>query len=92
MHELDEHNAAAYLRDSGRIGPQESVAVRTLPGGVSNVVLLVERPDNPSERFVLKQARPQLRVSEPWFCSVERIWRETAYLRACERLLSINFR
>jgi len=36
---------------------------------------------------VLKQARPQLRVPDPWFCSVERIWREVAVLRLCETRL-----
>lgn len=62
--------------------------VTYLAGGVSNVVLLVEPGDSHSESFVLKQARGQLRVAEPWFCSTERIWREVAYLRSCERLLS----
>jgi thiamine kinase-like enzyme len=40
-----------------------------------------------SERFVLKQARGQLRVKEDWRCSIERIWREVDVLRLCGRLL-----
>jgi 5-methylthioribose kinase len=39
------------------------------------------------ERFVLKQARGQLRVKEEWLCPVERIWREVDVLRACGELL-----
>jgi 5-methylthioribose kinase len=37
---------------------------------------------------VLKQSRPQLRTAEPWFCSPERIWCETATLQACSELLA----
>jgi aminoglycoside phosphotransferase (APT) family kinase protein len=87
MLELTEHNATEYLHNTGRVAADERLEVTFLAGGVSNVVLLVERPARPGERFVLKQARGQLRVAEPWFCSVERIWREVAYLRACEELL-----
>ncbi|MCI0335137.1 MAG: phosphotransferase [Planctomycetes bacterium] len=39
------------------------------------------------EDLVLKQVREQLNVAEPWFCSVERIWREVDVLRQCERLV-----
>jgi aminoglycoside phosphotransferase (APT) family kinase protein len=87
MLELTEHNAAEYLHEAGRVAADERLEVTFLAGGVSNVVLLVERLDRPGERFVLKQARGQLRVAEPWFCSIERIWREVAYLRACQTLL-----
>jgi tRNA A-37 threonylcarbamoyl transferase component Bud32 len=38
--------------------------------------------------LILKQARGQLNVAEPWFCSVKRVWREIDVLRECERLLS----
>jgi 5-methylthioribose kinase len=43
--------------------------------------------DRLQRSFVLKQARPQLRTHDPWFCSVERIWREVEVLRICSRLL-----
>lgn len=88
MRLLDEHNAAAYLRETGRVGADEPLDVQFLSGGVSNVVLYVRRPASPDGDFVLKQARAQLRVPQPWFCSVERIWREVAVLRLCERLLA----
>jgi tRNA A-37 threonylcarbamoyl transferase component Bud32 len=83
---LDATNPADYLRERGRIGPTEQVRVEELSGGVSNIVLLVTRPEC-GESFVLKQAREQLRVPDPWFCGVERIWREVEVLRVCESAL-----
>lgn len=76
---IDQHNAERYLRDTQRIGPDEHISVRELSGGVSNLVLLVERSDG-TPLFVLKQGREQLRVADPWFCSVKRILREVAAL------------
>ncbi|HEV3341026.1 MAG TPA: phosphotransferase [Pirellulales bacterium] len=87
MQLLDETNAAAYLRERGWVTPQERLSVRRLAGGVSNEVLYVARPDLVDRDFVLKQARPQLRTAEPWFASVERIWREVEVLHVCQRLL-----
>ncbi len=88
MQLIDADNAAAYLQSTGRVGPHERVCVRRMAGGVSNEVLYVERGDALQADFVLKQARPQLRVAEPWFCRVERIWRETETLRACQAALA----
>ena len=88
MFEITTLTAAEYLRASGRIEPSEPVQVSELAGGVSNVVLLVKLPAR-GERFVLKQARGQLRVKEEWLCPVERIWREVDVLRACGELLRI---
>jgi 5-methylthioribose kinase len=68
----------------------ERVVVRRLTGGVSNEVLYVARPDRAGADFVLKQARPQLRTPEPWYSSVERIWREVDVLRICQRLLGAD--
>lgn len=48
---------------------------------MSNQVLLVER--SRGDRFVLKQAREQLRVEQEWKCDVRRIWREMDVLRLC---------
>jgi 5-methylthioribose kinase len=87
MQLLDETNAEAYLRERGWVTRQERLAVRRLAGGVSNEVLYVARPDRVDREFVLKQARPQLRTAEPWFASVERIWREVDVLRVCQGLL-----
>jgi 5-methylthioribose kinase len=86
MRLVDENTAEAYLRETARIGAHESVSVRELSGGVSNMVLLVER--SPAARsFVLKQARPQLRTAQSWFSSVERAWREADVLAICSDLL-----
>ena len=84
---VDERNAETYLRETSRIAPDERVRVRELTGGVSNMVLLVDRLDRPAAAFVLKQARPQLRTRQEWFSNVERIWREADVLRICAKLL-----
>ena len=91
MQLLTEHNLAQYLRHTDRIPADAQVTVRELAGGVSNVVLYVQL-QAPSQKddglaFVVKQAREQLRVQQPWFCRVERIWREVEVLRWCRRLL-----
>jgi 5-methylthioribose kinase len=87
MRLVDRQNAEHYLRETKRVAFDERVIVRELAGGVSNMVLLVERPDQPGAEFVLKQARAQLRTSQPWFSSVERAWREADVLRICGQLL-----
>lgn len=84
---IDESNAESYLRDRGWLTTRERVSVRRLPGGVSNEVLYVARPDRVGSDFVVKQVRPQLRTPDPWFASLERVWREVEVLRTCERLL-----
>lgn len=87
MREIDEQSAIAYLRDTGRLSATEPAVARRLAGGVSNEVLYIDRPGGDGPAFVLKQARPQLRVAEPWFSPVERIWREVEVLRLCRRAL-----
>ncbi len=84
---IDEQNAAEYLRQREWVRGDERISVRELAGGVSNEVLYVSRPDRPGGDFVLKQARSQLRTPDPWFCGVERIWREVEVLRVCAELL-----
>ena len=70
----------AYLRASGRIGPDEQPGLRPLTGGVSSRVVLVERSP-PGPDWVLKQALPKLRVAVDWFSSPERMRREAVALR-----------
>jgi 5-methylthioribose kinase len=82
---LDPTTTEQYLRNRGELDPQETVRVTELSGGVSNQVLLVER--SRGDRFVLKQAREQLRVQQEWKCDVTRIWREMDVLRLCGELL-----
>jgi hypothetical protein len=85
---IDAANAEQYLREAGRLGPRDAVQVTRLSGGVSGEVLYVAFPGEPQRDFVLKQAREQLRVADPWFCGVDRIWREVEVLRICERVLA----
>ena len=60
-----------YLRDTGRLAPDEAAVCTVLSGGVSNRTVLVERPRG--EAWVLKQALAQLRVVEEWFSDPARI-------------------
>lgn len=69
----------AYLRETGKIGPDEEPVVHVLGGGVSNRTVLVERPGG--EAWVVKQALAKLRVQVDWFSSPERIHREALGLR-----------
>ncbi|MEX2113966.1 MAG: phosphotransferase, partial [Pirellulales bacterium] len=69
------------------VPPGQPEILRELTGGVSNKVLLLERPDVPQGDFVLKQAREKLRTAHDWFCSRERIWREADVLCHCSQLL-----
>ncbi len=87
MRFVDPQTAEAYLRETLRVEGDESIRVRELAGGVSNMVLLVDRPDRAGRDFVLKQARAQLRTRHEWFSSVERAWREAEVLAICTRLL-----
>jgi 5-methylthioribose kinase len=75
----------AYLRDTGRVAPDETPAVHTLAGGVSNKTVLVERPTG--EAWVLKQALPKLRVKADWFSDPARIHREALALQWLPKLV-----
>ena len=88
MIELTPHTATEYLFARGAIEAGEAVQIRELSGGVSNTVLLVERPNLPGNDFVLKQALPRLKVQQEWLCSIERIWREVEVLEICGLLLA----
>jgi len=84
MLELNEANAPRYLLQRNRIASLQDVRVASLGGGVSNTVLLVETP---SERFVLKQSLPKLRVQDDWFADQTRIFREAECIRAMASVL-----
>ncbi len=85
MHLLDDGNLAAYLREQHRLPAGGVARIQTLSGGVSNAVFYVMVAGGSD--FVVKQAREQLRVAQPWFCRVDRIWREVEVLRQCRQLL-----
>jgi aminoglycoside phosphotransferase (APT) family kinase protein len=87
MIEITSQNAPDYLLSAGR-SDTAAMQVRELPGGVSNVVLLITPQGG--EPFVLKQARGRLRVKDEWLCPVERIWREVEVLRLCGQVLGIQ--
>jgi 5-methylthioribose kinase len=78
-------NAVEYLRSRGHVTHEESAQARELTGGVSNMVIHVTRSGG--NDLVLKQARGQLNVAEPWYCDVERIWREVDVLQICSELI-----
>jgi len=88
MRLLDCDTAAAYLQEIGLVDRGERLDITPLSGGVSNLVLLVRREETGREPFVLKQARAQLRVPQPWFCAVERMLREIDVLRVIEPLVA----
>lgn len=88
MLNIEVENVVDYLRERGWIDAGERATVRELTGGVSNQVLYVARGEGRGYDFVLKQARPQLRVPAPWFCGVERIWREVEVLWICDEVLA----
>jgi aminoglycoside phosphotransferase (APT) family kinase protein len=69
----------AYLRQAGHIARDETPALRTLAGGVSNRTVWVGRDSG--EAWVLKQALAKLRVPVDWFSSPERVHREALALR-----------
>lgn len=76
-----EHPGAleSYLRQTGRVGPDEKIVVRPLAGGVSNRTVLVGRRGG--EDWVVKQALPKLRVAVDWFSDPARIEREATGMR-----------
>lgn len=77
MRDLDIEDFAGlleYLRESGRIEPDENPRLVNLAGGVSNRTVLLERPTG--ESWVLKQALEKLRVRADWHSDPRRIERE----------------
>src|SRR6478752_5992363 len=82
MAELDierPEELVSYLRETGRIGADETPRVQVLAGGVSNRTVLVERPSG--ESWVMKQALAKLRVAVDWFSDPRRIEREVLGLK-----------
>lgn len=83
MLELTADNVLDYLYDRGWVisGPPQ---VEMLGGGVSNVVLRVQAPE---QTFILKQSRPQLRTRDAWFSDLDRIYREQEVMEVLHPLL-----
>jgi 5-methylthioribose kinase len=74
VHELTSENVGDYLSAGGLIPSGSTPIVEELGGGISNVVLRVETPN---ECFVLKQSLPKLRVADDWPFDRRRIFRES---------------
>lgn len=89
MRIIDATNAADYLRERGHFAFGDGLEVHELSGGVSNVVLHVCNLRT-QDSLVLKQVRRQLRVADPWFSSIERIWREVDVLELCREALAMT--
>src|ERR1700730_13914493 len=72
-----------YLREHGYAKMGEALALKKLPGGVSNRTVRVAWADG--HAWVLKQALAKLRVNVDWFSSPERIGVEAKALRWLNR-------
>jgi 5-methylthioribose kinase len=73
---LSPENLPAYLEGKKLVTNAKDCVVRELGGGVSNIVLLVEWPDEPERRWVVKQSLGKLRVKDDWRSDRNRIFRE----------------
>jgi aminoglycoside phosphotransferase (APT) family kinase protein len=79
---LDARNVLAYLSQRG-LGLAPGTVVRSLGGGVSNIVLAVgEGPGS----MVVKQALARLRVADPWWAPRDRALAEAEALDVAGRL------
>lgn len=76
---ISTETAESYLRERGVIEGPGPVEVSHLAGGVSNIVLGVRTS---ATAVVIKQALPQLKVTEQWLATQQRTITEAAALRA----------
>ncbi len=84
---LHPQNVLAYLASRGLAKDGDTISVRELGGGVSNIVLLLEWPGEPGRRWVLKQSLEKLRVQDDWRSERERIYREAEAIQALRPVL-----
>lgn len=83
MFRITQESAAKYVLSGGRIAG-ENVRIRTLAGGVSNIVL---RATTDQDDIVIKQALPRLNVADEWHAKLERLHTEVACLRLLADIL-----
>jgi aminoglycoside phosphotransferase (APT) family kinase protein len=81
---LETEEVIPYLREVGLLRPDATARAEVLSGGVSSGVFRVEWGD---DAVVVKQALPQLRVSDEWLSRVERSSTEARAAEALSRLL-----
>lgn len=84
---LSPENLTAYLEGKKLVRDAKGCVVRELGGGVSNIVLLVEWPDEPERRWVVKQSLGKLRVKDDWRSDRNRIFREAESIRMLRPVL-----
>lgn len=84
---LSTHNVREYLVGRGLAENAGEILVCEMGGGVSNTVLLVEWPEEPKRRWVVKQSLPKLRVQDEWYSNRERIFREAKAIEALRDVL-----
>ena len=84
---LSAENVRDYLVGRGLARDEEEIYVRELGGGVSNIVLAVEWPGNPEQRWVVKQSLGKLRVKDDWRSDRARIFREAEAIQALRPVL-----
>lgn len=84
---LTTSNLPGYLVARGLASDGDEILVREMGGGVSNVVLLVEWPGQPSRRWVVKQSLAKLRVEEDWRSERDRIFREAEAIQVLRDVL-----
>ena len=80
---LDTAAVGDYLVDHHLADDRAAIRVRSLGGGVSNVVLAV---DTGSRHLVVKQSLEQLRVASQWLAPRDRVITEAEGLRMAGRL------
>lgn len=87
---ISTENIQAYLA-SRRLSPSGSRwTARELGGGVSNIVLLLESPEDPARRWVVKQSLAKLRVQDDWRSERERIFQEVEAIQALRPILGMS--
>jgi len=87
MLKMDESTAMDYLRDIDIIPSDSEATARSLGGGISNQVIMVEWEDGCA---VVKQPLEKLNVEMDWPADLQRIHIEASALRTYRRLLDIS--
>lgn len=89
-YELTPETVQHYLRDKGLAADGETIRAVALGGGVSNIVVRVERGSDPNRPWVVKQALAKLRVRDEWLCGRERILREAEAIGSLQLALGAS--
>ncbi len=86
---LTPQNLPGYLASRGLAADERKIHVRELGGGVSNIVLLIEWPEEqePGRCWVAKQSLGKLRVQDDWRSERTRVFREAHALQALRPVL-----